>query len=178
MAKDQILSVFLGTELKQEWQAHCANHAIKPSTAIRKVVRKLLSKGTATAPPVTQINEAPDLERRRIELRLTGSEFSKIQALSAQEEVSPNAWIVNLIRANLTRSAQFGMAELRTLGESNSQLLKVGRNLNQIARWMNAHGGSGSLEIQRIEALYQLIREHTGTVASTMRANIDRYTLK
>lgn len=145
---------------------------------MRNVVRKL-TNSTANVPRTFQVDhENPDLERRRVELRLTATEFSSIEELAGQVGTSPNAWIVNLIRANLTRMPQLGLHELQALGMSNSQLLAIGRNLNQIARWMNANRGSAPPELERIEQLYRFIVMHTEEVAAIMRSNIDRWTLK
>jgi hypothetical protein len=178
MSKDQILSVHLGADLKKDWKAYCRANQTTPSDAIRQVVRKLLSKTPTAAQSFEVQHEQPDTSRRRTELRLTHSEHAAIEQIAAQLQVSENVWIINLIRANLTRSAQFGMAELQVLGESNSQLLAIGRNLNQIARWMNANQGSAPPEKERIVAIYQMILKHTDQVTQVMRANIDRWVIK
>lgn len=175
MNKNYILSVNLGHDLKQQWCLYCANHGVTPSAAIRQVVRKLISKDQPQVRHFDVQSEQPDLLRRRVELRLTESEYTAIGLLARASESSPNTWIVNLIRANLTRSAQLGMIELHALGKSNSELLAIGRNINQIARWMNANNGSAPPEQARIDAIYKLIVEHTKSVSEVMRANIDRW---
>jgi hypothetical protein len=178
MSKDQILSVQLGADLKKDWKAYCRANQTTPSDAIRQVVRRLLSKAPAATQSFDVQHEQPDTSRSRIELRLTHSERAAIEPLAALLQVSVNVWIINLIRANLTRSAQLGMAELQVLGASNSQLQAIGRNLNQIARWMNANQGSAPPDREQIEAIYQMIQKHTAQVAQVMRANVDRWVIK
>lgn len=173
-----ILSVYLGTSLKEQWCNHCARQGVRPTTAVRQVVQKLVSKSVSPFPQKLMEHETPDPIRRRLELRLTGSEYSAICERAERLVVSPNIWTVDLIRANLTGSAQLGFAELEQLGRSNSNLLAIGRNLNQIARWMNSNKGSAAPELERIEKLYRLIVLHTEGVTAIMRANIDRWVLK
>ena len=178
MHETRILSVHLGAELKGRWREFCAGQGASPSAAVRQVIIKLLGKNKPAEPVFKELVETPDLQRRRVELRLTKSEYECIEQLAGRLDNSPNAWIINLIRANLAHSAQLGMTELRFLGQSNSRLLAIGRNLNQIARWMNANQGSAPPERERIDELYRIILEHTSTVAQVMRANIDRWTIK
>ncbi len=71
------------------------------------------------------------------------------------------------------------MEELRVLGESNSRLLALGRNLNQIARKINTNPGAHErLKTEQIENLSRHIAAHTAQVTGVMRANIDRWAVK
>jgi predicted HicB family RNase H-like nuclease len=173
----KILSVYLGGELKEQWLSFCAANGTTSSEAMRSVVRKLTLR--VTEPHVFEArHEQPDIRKKRMELRLTESEFACIRNLAEVSGSSPNTWAINLIRANLTRSPQLGFHELQTLGKSNSNLLAIGRNLNQIARWMNANKGSAPPDLEYIERLYKHIVKHTDQVTTIMRANLDRWTLK
>ncbi|MNN88173.1 Bacterial mobilization protein (MobC) [compost metagenome] len=86
-------------------------------------------------------------------------------------------WIIDAIRAGLTHEPQFGMSEIDALGESNYQLLALGRNLNQIARRLN-EGNYEPVTVQRIEALSRIIDKHTDLVSSAIRASLERWSLK
>lgn len=69
------------------------------------------------------------------------------------------------------------MPEIDALGESNYQLLAIGRNLNQISRKMN-EGHYKPITVERIEALRQLIDKHTDTVSKAIRASLKRWHLE
>lgn len=69
------------------------------------------------------------------------------------------------------------MDEVDALGESNYQLLALGRNLNQIARHMN-EGGYEPVTAERIEALSRIIDNHTEKVSRAIRASIERWDLR
>jgi len=155
-----VLSVHVGTDLKQRWIGYCAQHGTTASAAVRATIQKLLTHAERNQSVADVAYEQPDTTRHRVEVRLTGSELAKIREHAEVLGTSPNQWIVNLIRANLSRQAQFGMVELRALGESNSQLAAIGRNMNQIARKLNTGASGGHIKAERIAALSSQIKTH------------------
>jgi hypothetical protein len=58
--------------------------------------------------------------------------------------------------------------------QSNYQLLRIGRNLNQIARQLNA-GEAANLSTVKIGQLHQFIEKHTSTVHEVLRTNKRRF---
>ena len=173
------LSVRLDAHLKARWSDFCIQQKSTPSAGVRQVICRLLDGRPAVATvAAASKSESPDTNRRRLEVRLTESEHCHIQGQADQQHMSANQWVINLIRANLAAEPQFGMAELRILGESNSRLLAIGRNLNQIARQINAgQREHDRLKIEHIENLSRHITAHTTKVSDSMRANIDRWRL-
>lgn len=174
---DNVLSIYLGADLKTRWLTFCATNGTTSSEAMRGVVRKLTGR---TSEPILfkALHEVPDRRKKRLELRLTESEFECICQLATEAGNSPNTWVINLLRANLTRTPQLNFNELQALGKSNSNLLAIGRNLNQVARWMNANMGSAPPELAYIEHLYKHVVAHTEEVTKIMRSNLDRWTIK
>lgn len=179
MTRKTTLSIRLDGDLKQRWQALCLRQGSTPSDGLRQIIVRLLHGSATDASPTPSKHEQPDTSRRRLELRLTETEYARIEALALQQGMSANRWVIHLIRANLSGEPQFGMTELRTLGESNSRLLAIGRNLNQIARHMNAGRALETVvTAERIDTLTRHIKTHTARVADIMRANIDRWRLE
>ncbi|WP_265919528.1 plasmid mobilization protein [Cupriavidus nantongensis] len=179
MTRKTTLSIRLDDDLKQRWQALCLRQGSTPSDGLRQVIVRLLNGPTTDTPPTPSAHEQPDTSRRRLELRLTETEYARIEALASEQGMSANRWVIHLIRANLSGEPQFAMMELRTLGESNSRLLAIGRNLNQIARHMNAGRAlETAITADRIDILTRHIKAHTARVADIMRANIDRWRLE
>ncbi|MDR0576133.1 MAG: plasmid mobilization relaxosome protein MobC [Candidatus Accumulibacter sp.] len=177
------LNIHLGRDLKARWQTYCASLGKTPGAAIREAVEAQLSKSSASSaavrrPPKRQAGESPDEGRKaRIELRLTPSENSSIHEMAQAERCSPQQWIVNVVRATITRQPQFGIRELEALGESNYQLLSIGRNLNQIAKRMNERRPD-TLPEKEIEKLRSIIKKHTETVSKVMRASLERWSIE
>lgn len=68
------------------------------------------------------------------------------------------------------------MSEIDALGDSNYQLLALGRNLNQIARRLN-EGHYEPITVNRIETLSRLIEKHTDVVSDAIRASLERWSI-
>ncbi len=83
-------------------------------------------------------------------------------------------WIVDAIRTGLTHEPQLGMSEIDSLGESNYQLLALGRNLNQIARRLNEDHHE-PITFECIKALSRIIDKHTDVVSGAIRATLERW---
>jgi hypothetical protein len=170
-----VLSVQLGS-LKQDWVSYCRSHGISPSDATRQVIRKLIGREHHTAATLSIDLPGASRVKARVEIRVTVEEHRAIAAIAAAEGFSVNSWIVALIRARLTGSPQFGQAELENLASSNGRLLAIGRNLNQIARALNA----APTELARfrpevIESLASEIKSHTATVGMLIQSNVQRW---
>lgn len=107
---------------------------------------------------------------RRIELRLSPRLTRRIHEAAAAARMSDSRFIVWLLTQWLEQSPLYTDAEVQALYQSNYQLLAIGRNLNQIARRLNA-GQQASLSTQQIQALCDHIREHTRQISQTMLRN-------
>ncbi len=175
----QYLDVYLGA-LKEPWADYCKALGKKPGAAIKEAIEQQLAKAAANPQPKIyhQIHEAPAAEpKQRFEILLTASEKVAVEERARMERCSMRRWIVDAIRIGLTHEPQFGMDEIDALGESNYQLLALGRNLNQIARRLN-DGEYEPVTIERIEALNGLIRKHTEVVSLAIRASLERWDIE
>jgi hypothetical protein len=172
---NSVLSVQLGS-LKQDWVSYCRSRGISPSDATRQVIRKLIEREPlAAATPHIDL-QSTSRAKARIEIRVTLAEHRAVAAIATAEGFSVNSWIVALIRARLSGSPQLGQGELEQLALSNSRLLAIGRNLNQIARVLNA----APIELARvrpeaIESLEKEISSHTAAVAMLIQSNVKRW---
>jgi hypothetical protein len=173
------LNVYLGT-LKQPWADYCKGLGKKPGAALKEAIEQQLEKAAKlpSPPPFQQTKEAPDGEvKQRFEILLTPSEKAAIQERARLERCSQRRWVIDAIRAGLTKEPQFGMKEIDALGESNYQLLAIGRNLNQVAKAMN-EGRRDSVTTKSIERLRQTIDAHTEKVSTAIRASLERWNIE
>ncbi|APW37055.1 mobilization protein [Rhodoferax koreense] len=174
------MNVHLGADLKARWTDYCAALGMSPGAAIKEAIKAQLEKAGKSPEPKTyqQTHEAPASEpKERFEILLTASEKRAIRERANVERCSARRWIVDACRAGLTREAQFGMSEIEALGESNYQLLAVGRNLNQIARRLN-EGKNKQLTVEHIEKLSRRIDKHTEIVSTAIRASLERWVIE
>lgn len=162
---------------KQPWLDWCKAQGLTPADAFRKIVARLVSRPTAA--PGTIVSDTPEKPAARREVKLTPSEDWALEALAIAEGFSPTKWIVALIRARLTGTAQYGQRELELLDRSNMRLLAIGRNLNQVAKALNASPADYSLyRVELIEDLQKTIKEHTRTVSDAIAANVSRWRIE
>lgn len=173
------LNVYLGEPLKEAWELYCLERGIKPGAALRDSVRREIERvGQTPSVVAVQTDELPDNGRKkRAEIRLTPSELSAVDGRAEVEGCSRSTWLVNVVRGTLTKQPQMGMREIDSLGESNYQLLAIGRNLNQIARRLN-EGRDDVITIKYIERLAEEFRSHTKKVSKVMGASIERWSLR
>ncbi|MPT02215.1 MAG: plasmid mobilization relaxosome protein MobC [Pseudomonas sp.] len=171
------MNVYLGT-VKEPWVDYCNTLGKKPGAAIKEAIEQQLAKAEANSQPKTyRQTESVKEPKERFEILLTTSEKAAIKDRASTERCSMRRWIVDAIRTGLTHEPQFSMSEIDALGESNYQLLALGRNLNQIARRLN-EGHYEPITVERIVALSRLIDKHTDIVSDAIRASLERWSLE
>jgi hypothetical protein len=84
-------------------------------------------------------------------------------------------WRLDKFTGHVLLTHSYGQIE--ALGESNYQLLAIGRNLNQIAKNLN-RGLQLTVTIEQIESLRKLIKDHTKRVSCVLRASVERWSIK
>lgn len=177
MSDSPILSVHLGKELKKKWIWFCVQQGERPSTAMRQIVLKLLNRGSVLSTARDDQLEASDAGKTyRVEIRLKEKELKALQELALKFGYNKNRYVASLVINHVSQVAQFGQFELDQITASNSHLLKIGRNLNQITRQINKSlESSDQLKVELIESLHQEIKAHVQIVAGLIEANVERW---
>lgn len=167
--------------LKAQWDEYCEKNDKKSAATLRALMRYMIQDDM---PPEVrrwiagQVDEKPDDGRKeRFEILVTPSEKEAIRKRAEEEGCSMRYWIVAACRAGLTKEPQFNMEEIKALGESNYQLLAIGRNLNQIARRMN-EGKQSVIVANQIERLSDVISNHAEKVSKAIRSNLERWSIE
>lgn len=173
------LEIYLGVELREAWELYCQERGLKPGAALKASIKAEIERvKPGGIEPATQSDERPDnAPKKRAEVRLTPTEMEAVDARANREGCSRSTWLVNVVRGTLTKEPQMGMPEIDSLGESNYQLLAIGRNLNQIAKRLN-EGHPDVITVKYIERLTDEIRKHVKKVSKVMGASIERWSLK
>jgi len=171
------LNLYLGA-LKKPWSDYCESLGKKPGAALKEAIEQQLEKAAKKPPPLRQTGVVPDDEPKvRFEILMTRSEKAAVEERANLERCSQRRWIIDAIRAGLTHEPQFSMDEIDALGESNYQLLAIGRNLNQVAKAMN-EGQRDSVAVESIERLRAIIDAHTEQVSRAIRASLERWNIE
>ncbi|WP_426345489.1 plasmid mobilization relaxosome protein MobC [Alcaligenes sp. HNGD-HTN06] len=172
------MDVYLG-DLKTPWVAYCASVGKKPGAALREAIEKQLA-GLQAGKPRTVFKPVEEVQheaKKRFEIMLTDSEREALATRAKEENTSGRQFVIDALRAVLTHEPQLSMKEIEILGESNFQLLAVGRNLNPIARRLN-EGKHDPVTAAHIEELKTLIDMHVQKASDCIRANIERWNFR
>jgi hypothetical protein len=175
MARKPSLHTDVSHETKAKFQAAalrygCANEA----QFMRVLIDHVLKNEPVTGPS----SERPARERVQVKIGLTPEENASVVQLALSQGIVRTTWIVNLIRAHVTREPQFVQSEVDALMESNRQVAAIGRNLNQIARHLNLNPNACyPMTRESVAALAQQLGEHRTVVARLLDANLNRWGL-
>lgn len=176
-----VYSLRVKGDLGAQWEEYCAKTDRKPADTIRALMRYMMKDDM---PPdvrawlATQVEGVPDEEAKaRIDIRLTQSEHSAVKERSVAEGTSVQRYVINCVRASLTKEPQFTMAVTKALWESSYQLRAVGRNLNQIAKAIN-QGKEQTFNQEQIGKLSKYIYSHTDKVAAALDASLSRWRIE
>ena len=158
------------------------------------LVRQLLKKELEQSPQTEQstlfenktkkhspVFISPNVEEEKtqnnssLRIRLSATEKAYFVALAKQVEMSLNALIATILRAYREQNPKLFNNEIAVLQHSNFQLLAIGRNINQIAKHLNAADGA-SLTTTQINLWRAEIQEHCQQVGNVLKENRKRYT--
>ena len=128
-------------------------------------------------------------EPSRLRLRLKASELEAVTRLAEQRRVSPQRLVTQLLRAFLLKSAVFSEQETVDMGAVNLSLMRIGNNLNQIAKQLNAQAVStsrpGEGAYSEFEATHLEIRQclaqldcHVKTCANALALSRERWRIE
>ena len=194
-AKKRVVTSFEIGELKQPWEEYCRENGVSSGEALCRVIQKLTKADNLRLPESSTRSEAKvtkptnvflthegiEKKRHRIYLSLTASEHRAVETRARADGFNKStAWVVALIRANLTGQSQFGTQEIDILEESNRQLLLIGRNLNQVAHALNSTRGKSvdRYDAEFVEAIARDVKKHVKKVGNALRAAVYRWTLE
>ena len=134
------------------------------------LAKKLLQAELQQPQTVEPLKLPPPKCARRITLRLPDKDRAYLEAAAAVRRGSINDVVRDIIQSHIYQHPMISAHEADALYQSNYQLLTIGRNLNQIARRLNA-GENASLTGNDIAALTAYIDAHTSKVAAVLQTH-------
>ena len=134
------------------------------------LAKKLLQAALQQPQTVEPLKLPPPKCARRITLRLPDKDRAYLEAAAAVRRGSINDVVRDIIQSHIYQHPMISAHEADALYQSNYQLLTIGRNLNQIARRLNA-GENASLTGNDIAALKAYIDAHTSKVAAVLQTH-------
>ena len=134
------------------------------------LAKKLLLEHLSKADPINDSDQHAQSSKSRMELRLPQSLQNYLKSGAAKLQMTANMMALHILMEYMDKHPVISNDEVQALYQSNYQLLRIGRNLNQIARQLNA-GESASLTTQHIQELSAFIDKHTEHVGQVLLAN-------
>jgi len=166
----QDFSLNLEKDLAEKIYQLARHEEVDPDDLIKKMIKEKLSEIEKTQDVIDVFEKTS-----RKELRLKPSLMKAINEKAAQVGMKPNQYIISVLTANVTKdSIFFSQEEALKLGESNSQLLAMGRNLNQMAKNMN-QGFYESYDREFVEQVHQLVKAQVRHVFTLLERNKKRW---
>ncbi|MEN8383488.1 mobilization protein MobC [Acinetobacter radioresistens] len=111
----------------------------------------------------------------RKELRIKPSLLQKIDERASLSRMKINQYIISVLSANVSKDVHFfSHDQILKLGESNSHLLALGRNLNQMVKAMN-QGNFEAYDRDFIRRVHELVKAHVHHVFLLLEQNKKRW---
>ncbi|MDD3759164.1 MAG: plasmid mobilization relaxosome protein MobC [Advenella sp.] len=109
----------------------------------------------------------------RIEVRLQSSDLNELRDRAVKSNMTANRYLAMLLQAHIQKVPVVTTKQIEALYQSNAQVLKIGRNLNQIAKALNA-GRPAAVSTQMLTDIKNELDKHTEKVADVIRENWER----
>jgi hypothetical protein len=130
------LKAWVSPNTKARFAASARSQGVSESALLRRLVETVvgseLTSEEAIAPP------DPVPASGRISVRLAVDDLLFLRERSLKRSMPPATYVSYLVRSHLRRLTPIPDNELKLLTHAVNQVIAVGRNLNQIARALNA----------------------------------------
>lgn len=140
-----------------------------------RLLRRLIEATVAEAAPDGAPVPKPPLSEK-LTLRLGVEDLAAVEAAAADVGLSRTQWVVALVRRRLHARPQLSPPEAAAFVEIQRDLRRIGVNLNQVARTLNAtapEGRASVLELARILAFAEEVRGGLSGMRRAFEGNLD-----
>ncbi|VEJ50434.1 plasmid mobilization relaxosome protein MobC [Neisseria weaveri] len=138
--------------------------------SVSLLAKKLLQAELEAAAEPDPVQLPPPKCKKRITLRLPDKDRAYLEVAADTRRGSINDVVRDIIQSHISHHPILSAFEADVLSQSNYQLVMIGRNLNQIARRLNA-GENVSLSSQQIAELKKFIDAHVVRVNHVLQTN-------
>ena len=133
----ELLGTWVPTDVAARFRAHARTTEGGVSAELRRLVVQA-AEGKAISQPVGAAGH-------KVMVRLREGERHALLQAARERATSPANWLRSLALAHLSGSPQWNDAELQALRDVFVELRRIGNNVNQIARALNAGLQTGEL---------------------------------
>lgn len=113
-----------------------------------------------------------------LQIQLNASEIAQLDKVTnASGFRSVNQAAVQIIRAFILKTPVLGQNEMTQIGQLNLSLLRIGNNLNQISRALNARATSDPDQVREITQMASEVRDAAASISGLLKATSDRWAI-
>ena len=142
-------------------KALAQQRGLSVSCLLAELVEEMLDEDTGSVLLAPTVVEA---RRDYLTIRLRPGDITAVGKRSKVRRMKPSTYIAALVRSHLVQDPPLPPAELAALERATAELSAIGRNLNQLARAVNAGApapvGTASIVGRSVEAV-EAVREAT-----------------
>jgi hypothetical protein len=166
------LMTWVPLETKQRFAKLARQQGLSESALLRKVVDACLPTQNPLEAPLEAVKPIP--ESGRLTVRLRSDDFLLLRERATARALPASTYVSLLVRAHLRSLAPLPTKELTALKHSTAELGAIGRNLNQIARYLNAGeqvNGPTRADLQALLRACMALRDHVKALLSANLAS-------
>ena len=161
-AVDALVRCRVSAETKTLLQGIAAREQITESALVRQLLETLVRTST-TANPASGESDDTELRAERMSIRLSPDDRLLLRDRATSRGMPSATYVAVLVRSHLRKLTPLPTEELAALKRSIAELGTMGRNLNQIARALNADGwtdASGRHDLELMLKIAVGLRDH------------------
>jgi antitoxin component of RelBE/YafQ-DinJ toxin-antitoxin module len=170
MAADALVRCRVRSETKTVLQSIAAREQITESALVRQLL-ETLARTSATEMPTIDKPDSTELRAERMSIRLAPDDRVLLSDRARARGMPSATYVAVLVRSHLRRLTPLPVEELAALKRSIAELGAIGRNLNQIARALNAgdrFDGPGRQYLEAMLKIAEALRDH---IRALLKAN-------
>ena len=142
------------------------------SPALRHLIEQVSGGAGPTCDPSSRLGSRP----LKLTARLTAADGRGLDAAAAEMGLTRNAWVAALVRRRLRARPTFRRSDELSLLAVQTELRRIGINVNQIARALNTavveEGRVLDLELSYLHDLRAEIRAHMAGLREAFEGNL------
>lgn len=171
MAVDALVRCRVSAETKTLLQSIAAREQVTESTLVRQLLETLVRTSSAIESPASGKSDDTEFRAERMSIRLSPDDRLLLCERATARGMPSATYVAVLVRSHLRKLIPLPTEELAALKRSIAELGAIGRNLNQIARTLNAGGRSDGPGREQLELMLKIavgLRDH---VRALLKAN-------
>jgi hypothetical protein len=169
-----VLKASVSSDIKERFQAAARQRTLSESEFLRRAILTAMGEDTGRAQPIE--SDAGKTGSARLTVRMPQFMIDAATHRAAGKGMAVSRWIAALVQSNLLQQPVLTDCELEALGASSRELAAIGRNINQIAKVLNAAPHeTDRLRHDTLAELLRSIADNRSAIRALTRASLNSW---